>query len=154
MVNSRNVSRSANAYDCRQRTVKVRSSSGWTCSIAEASLDVTGIWDDSLSERMRAHDWLNGEDFDRALAMARTRFPMPPRKPLPLVESVLELLQPAPKEPLRTELPKPAAPQPPASIPRPSEAASVTRPTPAPPIPQLRVEGSLAKFLPQWRIRR
>ena len=117
-------------------------------------IDVTGIWDDSLSERMRAHDWLNGEDFDRALAIARTRFPMPPRKPLPLVESVLELLQPAPKEPPRTELPKPAAPQPPASIPRPSEAASVTRPTSAPPIPQLRVEGSLAKFLPQWRIRR
>jgi len=79
-------------------------------------IDVTGIWDDSLSERMRAHDWLNGEDFDRALAMARTRFPMPPRKPLPLVESVLELLQPAPKAPSRTELPKPVAPPPPASI--------------------------------------
>ena len=117
-------------------------------------VEIDRIWDDTLSERMRVHDWLNGEDFDRALATARTRFPMPPRKPLPLVESVLELLQPAPKEPPGTELPKPVAPPPPASIPRPSEAAPVTRPAPALPIPELRVEGSLARFLPQWRVRR
>src|SRR5947209_18335296 len=73
-------------------------------------VEIDRIWDDTLSERMRVHDWLNGEDFDRALATARTRFPMPPRKPLPLVESVLELLQPEPKDPPRTETTTPGAP--------------------------------------------
>src|SRR5438132_12603862 len=111
-------------------------------------VEVNRIWDDGLSERMRAHDWLNGEDFDRALAIARTRFQKPPRKPLPLVESVLELLQPP-----NTEPPKPVAP-PPASIPQSGHAAPATRSASAPPIPELRVEGSLARFLPQWRIRR
>jgi len=116
-------------------------------------IEVTRIWDDNLSERVRAHDWLNGEDFDRALATARTRFPKPAQKPLPLVESVLELLQPPPRERPKTEPPKPVTP-PPASVPQPSEAAPVTPPAPAPPIPELRIEGSLARFLPQWRVRR
>jgi len=111
-------------------------------------IEVDRIWDDGLAGHLRTHTWFNGEDFDRAVAIARTRFPEPPRKPLPLVESVLELIQPAPAEP-----PKPLAPFP-ESTPRPSEAKPVTPPQPAPPIPQLRVEGSLARFLPQWRIRR
>jgi hypothetical protein len=60
----------------------------------------------------------------------------------------LELIQPAP-----VELPKPVAP-PPASMPPPRKVEPVAPPQPALPIPQLRVEGSLARFLPQWRIRR
>jgi hypothetical protein len=111
-------------------------------------IEIAGIWDDGLAERMRAHAWFNGEDFNNALAIARSRFPEPPRKPLPLVESVLELMQPAP-----AEARKPLAP-PLESIPRLSEPLPAPPPEPAPPIPQLRVEGSLARFLPQWRIRR
>ena len=61
-------------------------------------IEVDRIWDDGIAEQMRAHAWLNGEDFEQALAIARTRFPEPPREPLPLVESVLELIQPAPAE--------------------------------------------------------
>jgi hypothetical protein len=111
-------------------------------------IEVDRIWDDGLAGHLRTHTWFNGEDFDRAVAIARTRFPEPPRKPLPLVESVLELIQPA----------APEQPKPVASVskgaPRPSEAEPVTPPQPASSIPQLRVEGSLARFLPQWRIRR
>lgn len=66
----------------------------------EASL----VWDDNVSRRMRAQAWVNAEDFDKALAIARKRFPEPPPKSLPLLF-------------------------------------------------QLRTEGALARFLPQWRIR-
>ena len=117
-------------------------------------IEVDGIWDDGLALRMRAQAWLNVEDFDNALAIARSRFPEPPRKPLPLVESVLELIQPAPAEPR-----KPVAP-PPQSLSRRSEPApakplqAAPPMQPASPMPQLRVEGSLARFLPQWRVRR
>jgi hypothetical protein len=111
-------------------------------------IEINRIWDDGIGERLRAQAWLNGEDFDNALAIARTRFPAPPRASLPLVESVLELIQPAPAEP-----PKPMAP-PAESIPQPSEPAPATPPEAPSPMPHLRVEGSLARFLPQWRVRR
>jgi hypothetical protein len=39
-------------------------------------------------------------------------------------------------------------------MPPPRKVEPVAPPQPALPIPQLRVEGSLARFLPQWRIRR
>jgi hypothetical protein len=111
-------------------------------------IEIGRVWDDGLAERMGAQAWFNGEDFDQALAIARMRFPEPPRESLPLVESVLELIQPAPAEP-----PKPAAP-PSENIPHRSKPAAVKPPEPAPPMPQLRAEGALARFLPQWRIRR
>jgi hypothetical protein len=112
-------------------------------------IEVARIWDDGIAERIRAQAWLNGEDFDQALAIARTRFPAPPRTSLPLVESVLELIQPA-----AVELPKPVAPPPSESIPQLDKAEPVTPPEPVPPLPHLRAEGALARFLPQWRIRR
>jgi hypothetical protein len=110
---------------------------------SEFDVDVDRIWDDGVATRIRAQKWLNGEDFDRALALARSRFPAPPRKPLPLVESVLELIQPAPAEP--------PAPPPESTLRPPSPAEP---PKPASPIPNLRIEGTLARFVPQWRIRR
>jgi len=111
-------------------------------------VEVVRIWDDGLVDRMVTLDWFNREDFDKALAIARTRFPEPPRKPLPLVESILELIQPAPAEPRKP--PSPSV----ESAPRLSEPAPAKPPEPAPPIPQLRTEGALARFLPQWRVRR
>jgi hypothetical protein len=111
-------------------------------------IEVARIWDDGVTERVRAQAWLNGEDFDQALALARSRFPAPPRASLPLVESVLELIQPTPAEPT-----KPVAPAV-ETIPPLIEPAPATPPEPAPPLPHLRTEGALARFLPQWRIRR
>jgi hypothetical protein len=111
-------------------------------------IEVARIWDDGLVDQMLTLDWFNREDFDKALAIARARFPEPPRKPLPLVESILELIQPAPAEPRKPPL---------ESAPRLSEPAPAKPPAPAPPappIPQLRTEGALARFLPQWRVRR
>jgi hypothetical protein len=116
-------------------------------------VEVTRLWEDDLPQRMRALAWLNADDFNKALDLARGRFPQPPRKSLPLVESVLELIQPVTSEP-----PKPTRPI--------VEAAPIleTRPLPVTPaaieLPpaktrplSLRIERASAKFLPSWRVR-
>ena len=110
-------------------------------------IEVARLWDDGLDAGMRTHGWVNGEDFDQALAVARSRFPEPPRKPVPLVESVLEMLRPAP------ELPQPVAP-PQQSAAQAGGPAPAKLPEPSPPIPNLRTAGALARFVPQWRLRR
>src|SRR5215471_5034004 len=64
-------------------------------------VEVARLWEDDLPQRMRALSWLNLEDFNKALEVARARFPAPPRKSLPLVESVLEMIQPISAEPVK-----------------------------------------------------
>jgi hypothetical protein len=108
-------------------------------------IEAARVWDDDLTDRMRAHAWLNAADFDKALSVARTRFPEPPRKALPLVDSVLELIQPSAAEPSR------AAVAAPASVP-PEDPVASDLPPPAA-MPALQASGRLAHFLPQWRVR-
>src|ERR1700742_2899994 len=62
-------------------------------------VEVVKLWEDDLTRRMRSLAWLNADDFNKALDLARGRFPQPPRKSLPLVDSVLDLMQPAKGEP-------------------------------------------------------
>src|SRR6202008_3004770 len=62
-------------------------------------IEVSQLWEEGLVERTRGLPWLNQDDFKKALELARSRFPEPPRKNLPLVESVLELIQPKHAEP-------------------------------------------------------
>jgi hypothetical protein len=118
-------------------------------------IEVSRVWEDDISERMRAHAWLKVDDFDKALSVARERFPEPPRKRLPLVESVLEMIQPA-----SAEENKPAVKQPEAL----AVAREVVAAAPVPVIPPapairtapalaLRIDHASAKFLPQWKIR-
>ena len=102
------------------------------------------IWADDVIARMQAHAWLNAADFDKALSVARTRFPAPPRRALPLVDSVLELIQPSTAEP-------PKAAVAPETVAPPEEPAPSEVPLPAP-MPALQASGR-AHFLPQWRIR-
>ena len=111
-------------------------------------VEIARVWDDDLPERMRAHAWLNVADFDKALGIARTRFPEPPRKARPLVDSILDLIQPAPLEP-----PKAHAPALDSNV-LPSEPISAERPVARATMPVLQAEGRLARFLPQWRVRR
>ena len=109
-------------------------------------VEVTRLWEDGLPQRMHGLAWLNADEFNKALDLARARFPQSsPRKALPLVESVLELIQPATSEPpkqvaaiMETSLPPPAAIELPQAKARPLE---------------LRIEHVSAKFLPRWRIR-
>jgi hypothetical protein len=107
-------------------------------------IEAAQVWADDVVERMQAHAWVNAADFDKALSVARARFPEPQRKALPLIDSVLELIQPSSAEPSRTEV-TPATSGPPED-PAPSEL-----PLPAA-MPALHVSGR-AHFLPQWRIR-
>src|SRR6266852_1074810 len=82
-------------------------------------IEASRLWEDDLTERMRAHAWLNAADFDKALTVARARFPEPPRKTLALVDRVLELIQPASPEPSKPVAPPPetsALPRDPAPI--------------------------------------
>jgi hypothetical protein len=44
-------------------------------------IEVSQIWEDHVVESLRAKDWLNAEDFDKALAVARKRHPQLSRKP-------------------------------------------------------------------------
>jgi hypothetical protein len=43
-------------------------------------IEISRLWDDDLLESMLAQKWLNTADFDKALAMARARFPQPAGK--------------------------------------------------------------------------
>src|ERR1700761_5051305 len=62
-------------------------------------IEIARVWDDIAVERTRALAWLNAADFDKALEIARGRHPEPPHRKLPLVESVLKMIQPAALEP-------------------------------------------------------
>ena len=87
-------------------------------------IEIARLWDDDLVQSRRAKPGVNAADFDNALSLARERFPQPPESN-PLVAQ-LEALGVI-------------------------EAAVVS---PVLPAMKLRAEGRLARFLPQWRIRR
>ena len=121
----------------------------------KGAFDVEGtrLWEDDLPQRMRALAWLNADDFNKALDLARGRFPQPPRKSLPLVESVLELIQPVIGEPLRPAASIVEGPPILETRPLPSMPATNQLP-PAKPRPlNLHIECASAKFLPSWRVR-
>ncbi|MBR0779126.1 hypothetical protein JQ625_30260 [Bradyrhizobium diazoefficiens] len=85
-------------------------------------IEIARLWDDAHVQSRRAKPGVNLEDFDKALATARARFP---REPAQLAD--------APPAPAARPLPTPA---------------------PVPLAFVLRAEGKLARFLPQWRVRR
>jgi hypothetical protein len=113
-------------------------------------IEASRLWEDDLTERMRAHAWLNAADFDKALTVAQAHFPEPPRKVLPLVDSILELIQPASSEPSKPVAP----PSDIGSLPTEPAPSNACDPPAAPALPALRAAGRLARFLPQWRVRR
>ena len=83
-------------------------------------IDIARLWDEGLVQSRRAKPGVNAEDFDKALTMARERFPETPVS-----------------APFLAQLKTPGVIE-----------------TPVAPAMQLRVEGRLARFLPQWRVRR
>jgi hypothetical protein len=110
-------------------------------------VEVARLWEDDLPQRMRALSWLNLEDFNKALEVARARFPARPRKNLPLVESVLELIQPVSAGPAKPAVPAMDMSKTPAKPP------VIELPKPELRVLAMRMERVSAKFLPQWRIR-
>ena len=87
-------------------------------------IDTARLWDDALIQNRRAKAGVNVEDFDKAVTMARARYPqMPAAEPIIAQLKALGAVEASPAE------------------------SSVV------PAMQLHAEGSLARFLPQWRIR-
>jgi len=90
------------------------------------------LWEDGVQDAVRSLDWVNREDFDKAVAAARKHYPEPPR------------MTPAPA-------PVVLPPVPPtihmAAAPEPQPSRLVT------PKFEMRLEGVPAKLGQVWRIR-
>ena len=104
-------------------------------------IEVSGLWDDSLSERMHALKWLNVADFDKGLAAARRHYPDPDRKTAPPEESV----SPSKEESVSRLNEE--------SVFGLKDGAAAEQPKPAAETFDMRSEGLPAKFVSPWRIR-
>src|SRR5580692_6567053 len=91
-------------------------------------LEASRLWEDGVQDAVRAEKWVNADDFEKAVTVARKYFPEPPRKARPPQKPI------APEE--QKPLPVPEAP-----------------PKPVAPKFDMRVEGLGAKLTPVWRIR-
>jgi hypothetical protein len=93
-------------------------------------IEASRVWQDDLEESLRGEGWLNIEDFDKALAVARKQFPQPPgmvAAPRQRISQVKEASQ--------------------------AKEAPIEQPKPALQRFDMRVEGCSARFVRPWRIR-
>jgi hypothetical protein len=95
-------------------------------------IEASRLWEDGVQDAVRAQKWVDTDDFETAVIVARKYYPEPPRK------------TPPPKKPVVPVEHVPPPPLPPISQPPPKLAA---------PKFEMRVEGLRAKWLPVWRIR-
>jgi hypothetical protein len=115
-------------------------------------IEATRVWEQGLLESLRAEAWLNVDDFGKALIVARQRFPEPPPKIVPPEERVLGLIETVLMEPSSKET-KRTNPKETGSKEMRLKEDSVEAPKPQLHKFDMRIEGSIAKFVPQWRIR-
>jgi len=125
-------------------------------------IEVARLWDDDLIARMRAKEWLDAADFDKGLAVARTRHPQAGSvsavaPPVPAIETIAPPLPAAKPEVPKFETPKPerAAPVRPS---HPVEPRVLESPPPVAIEPkqespglQMKIDGG-AKFARPWRV--
>jgi len=83
------------------------------------------LWDEGLLKSIRAEPWLNSEDFGKGLALARARYPEPPRTATSLPDTISRLADGDPIAPPKPLLQK----------------------------FQMQIEAWPAKFVRPWRIR-
>ena len=119
----------------------------------EGAFDIEAIrlWDVDLIESLRAKAWLKAEDFDKALAAARTRHSQAPSTslvapPVPAIEPIA----PPPKleRPATVELPQPLPAPPEAVSPQPQP---IEPPKQESPDLQMKIDGG-ARFARPWRV--
>jgi hypothetical protein len=96
-------------------------------------IEVSRLWEDGLLESLHVEKWLNVDDFKKALAVARKRFPEPPRQAAAVREKA------APLEAIARRLKETESPR--------------QQPTPVIQGFEMRIESWPAKFVRQWRIR-
>lgn len=97
-------------------------------------IEASRLWEDGALENLRAEAWLNQDDFDKALEVAREHFPEPSAEATPIEQSIPPLNDTDPNE-------------------TPDRALSAE--TPKPPLQafELHIEGWPARFVRPWRIR-
>ena len=125
-------------------------------------IEVVRLWDDDLIARMRAKEWLNAADFDKGLAVARTRHPQPQAgstsviaPPIPAIEPIAPPPPPeAPKfetaKPERSAPVHPSQPVEPQVLESPPPVA-IEPPKQESPDLQMKIDGG-AKFARPWRV--
>jgi hypothetical protein len=127
-------------------------------------IEVASLWDDDLIARMHAKDWLNAADFDKGLAVARTRHPQLQAASTSEVASQVPATEPiAPPPAAKLEVPKFEAPKlerpAPVQSPRPAEPQVLESPPPVAIEPpkqespdlQMKIDGG-ARFARPWRV--
>ena len=103
----------------------------------KGQFDIEGsrLWEDGVQESLRGEAWLNIEDFEKAIEVARKYYPEPPRKFAPVAPEIPVLKkansQPAPDQERRDDAPTDIAEQ----------------------KFELRIDSWPAKFVRAWRIR-
>ena len=116
-------------------------------------IEVVRLWDDDLIASLRTKAWLKAEDFDKGLAIARTRYPQwsdavrPIAPPPPAAKPQAPKFEaPKPERPAAVQRPLPAEPQvlesPPVAI-EPAKQES--------PDLQMKIDGG-ARFARPWRV--
>jgi hypothetical protein len=100
-------------------------------------IEAAGLWDDDLIARMRAKAWLNAADFDKGLAVARTRHSLPQAVSTSVVAPPVPAIEPIASPPA----PVAVSPQP---IP-------IEPPKQESPDLQMKIDGG-ARFARPWRV--
>jgi hypothetical protein len=98
-------------------------------------IEASRLWEDGGLESVRGERWLNLDDFEKALAVARKRFPEPPR------EAALPQKEAAPPEEIAPDM-------------RETNPGESPLQPPAPPTREfdMRIENCPARFVRQWRV--
>jgi hypothetical protein len=99
-------------------------------------IEVARLWDDDLIARMHAKEWLNAADFDKGLAVARTRH-KPPEAGVPVAAALPAV------EPVAASSPRPPDASPP--------SLAVESAQQALPDLQMKIDGG-ARFARPWRV--
>ena len=100
-------------------------------------IEASRLWEDGVLESIRALKWLNSEDFENAVSVARQHYPEPPRKVAPPSRP--------PAQVARRQ----------GSAPKNDVAAALTKEPPKPVVRkfEMRFNDVRAKLIPVWRIR-
>jgi hypothetical protein len=97
-------------------------------------IEASRLWEDGATAKLRAEAWLNAEDFDKALAIARKHFSEPPPQAAALEQSDAHLTETSSNE-------------------TPEKQAPAETPIATAQKFELHVEAWPAKFVRPWRIR-
>jgi hypothetical protein len=132
-------------------------------------IEASRLWEDGVLEDVRALKWLNSEDFEKAVAVARKQFPEPARKAVPPEKTVPRKAVPQEKAVVPEESVVPEKKGVPKGRSLPAQKVSnpietilkepglkgmaVEQPKPATQAFNMRIESWPAKFTPQWRVR-